>query len=327
MDECKLCNQRFNNQNSVRRHVGRKHPETSLRDYIVQHELGGIHPTCECGCGAHVSFYKNKFGRFVRGHMARVPHIRQQIVEGGRSVVDVPGFLEMERAQATALWRDETYKAKQAASRSDLTAPYNTTRHANLKKAHAEPELRRANSVRTAAWWQSVDGEAMRIHMASDEFKRICSEATRVALAAPETRKRLSDAVREAIRVGRFVPKSNWPNTKKGYVRNPTSGLEEWHESGWELEFSELLTRASVEYDRSSDLLRVPYVDGALIDRDYYPDYHLPAFALVVEVKGRLTEDDPYKFMTARRFYASIGLEYVVVLRNEFDVLLERVSP
>lgn len=70
---CKECDLEFDTLDSLRRHRVQKHKISAEQTY-VDYILGGIKPTCECGCGEHTKFLsiEKGFVKFIRGHASRV---------------------------------------------------------------------------------------------------------------------------------------------------------------------------------------------------------------------------------------------------------------
>lgn len=70
---CKECKQEFELLDSLRRHNNQKHKINAEETYI-EYVIGGIKPTCKCGCGEITNFLSIEKGYvdYVRGHAARV---------------------------------------------------------------------------------------------------------------------------------------------------------------------------------------------------------------------------------------------------------------
>lgn len=71
MYECKLCDKKFNNYESLRKHSGRTHKIPSEQFY-VEFYLNGIHPVCKCGCGETTKFTGHGFKEYKQGHISRI---------------------------------------------------------------------------------------------------------------------------------------------------------------------------------------------------------------------------------------------------------------
>lgn len=67
---CSRCDAKFEEYDSLKRHAGRVHKIHSSQSYI-EYQLGGIAPTCKCGCGELVGWRKNKFYDYARDHIDR----------------------------------------------------------------------------------------------------------------------------------------------------------------------------------------------------------------------------------------------------------------
>lgn len=67
---CKICQISFTR---LAPHVIRRHG-VEFKDYLLQHELGGVPPKCKCGCGQDAPFSRSQGMRFlvyIHGHSAR----------------------------------------------------------------------------------------------------------------------------------------------------------------------------------------------------------------------------------------------------------------
>jgi len=71
--ECTRCEKEFDNDDALRKHVGRKH-KISAENFYVEYKLNCIRPTCACRCGEEVKFntWQRGFSSFVPGHQNRV---------------------------------------------------------------------------------------------------------------------------------------------------------------------------------------------------------------------------------------------------------------
>ena len=68
MVKCHECNDVEMDENSLGKHL-RSH-KMLLVDYIIKHELNGIHPVCECGCGEETKWINSirSFSKTIDGH-------------------------------------------------------------------------------------------------------------------------------------------------------------------------------------------------------------------------------------------------------------------
>lgn len=70
--ECLECGKRVaNTSNVLARHIRSVH-SIEWPDYVVKHEMGGVWPTCICGCGEKLTWRKGGFGKYVKGHDATI---------------------------------------------------------------------------------------------------------------------------------------------------------------------------------------------------------------------------------------------------------------
>lgn len=73
MFDCNRCERKFDNYESLRRHVGRIHKINS-HDFFVEFKLNGIYPTCKCGCNQKTKWNVRTydFCNFIAGHQSRI---------------------------------------------------------------------------------------------------------------------------------------------------------------------------------------------------------------------------------------------------------------
>lgn len=67
---CALCGRLCKNRRSLGNHLSKSHPDWDMERYVLQHFLGGVIPTCACGCGNTVGWHKQlyKFNLYITGH-------------------------------------------------------------------------------------------------------------------------------------------------------------------------------------------------------------------------------------------------------------------
>lgn len=80
---CYECGQICNGKKGISYHVRIKHG-ISYPEYLIKHELNGVTPTCQCGCGSILTgFFGGNFTKFVNGHQTigikRSDETRQKI--------------------------------------------------------------------------------------------------------------------------------------------------------------------------------------------------------------------------------------------------------
>jgi very-short-patch-repair endonuclease len=73
MVKCKICESEFDTIDSLRRHNSQKHNINAEQTYI-DYVLGGVEPTCKCGCGKKPKYLGIDTGYrdYIRGHAARI---------------------------------------------------------------------------------------------------------------------------------------------------------------------------------------------------------------------------------------------------------------
>lgn len=73
MVKCKICESEFESIDSLRRHNSQKHNINAEQTYI-DYVLGGVEPTCKCGCGEKPKYLgiDSGYRDYIRGHVARI---------------------------------------------------------------------------------------------------------------------------------------------------------------------------------------------------------------------------------------------------------------
>lgn len=69
MLKCYECSFEAENAKGLSYHIRVRH-DKAYPDYLVEHEMNGVWPTCGCGCGQKVRFLCGKFCEHVRGHQS-----------------------------------------------------------------------------------------------------------------------------------------------------------------------------------------------------------------------------------------------------------------
>ena len=69
--QCSRCERSFASYDSLRKHTGHTHRIPGKKFYIEQ-KLGGIVPTCKCGCGTPTQWIGHGFRNYKAGHHARI---------------------------------------------------------------------------------------------------------------------------------------------------------------------------------------------------------------------------------------------------------------
>lgn len=73
MIKCKICESEFDTIDSLRRHNSQKHNINAEQTYI-DYVLGGVEPTCKCGCGEKPKYLgiDSGYRDYIIGHAARI---------------------------------------------------------------------------------------------------------------------------------------------------------------------------------------------------------------------------------------------------------------
>lgn len=93
MLKCYECSFQAENAKGLSYHVRIRHGK-AYPDYLVEHERGGVWPTCGCGCGRKVRFLCGQFCAHVGNHAhigsKRSEITRHRIADAQRSVAEKP---------------------------------------------------------------------------------------------------------------------------------------------------------------------------------------------------------------------------------------------
>lgn len=134
-------------------HLKRVHG-LKLKDYVIKHLHGGVHPTCECGCGGLVAWRNDAyFQRLIKGHVTQ----EMRRIQGQRRK-GVPTSIETRSRQSASsrLFWSSGEGRKLAEERAE-----------KLRKFHASEAGRQ---------WSLAQSRRMKEFNATDEGKRIRGE-------------------------------------------------------------------------------------------------------------------------------------------------------
>lgn len=85
MIKCKICEEEFDKSISFNYHLKKVH-EISYKDYLIENEFGGVHPTCMCGCGELVSFSTRRISRdrmgFCKYYKNHYEKVQSELTKG-----------------------------------------------------------------------------------------------------------------------------------------------------------------------------------------------------------------------------------------------------
>lgn len=129
----------------------------------------------------------------------------------------------------------------------------------------------------------------------------------------------------------RKVATFSWSFIKHCTQQHSITQKYEQFDSGLELSFSKKLAEMGIIAEKN-ETKSIQYFDSELNERNYFPDFFIPEFKMVIETKGMLSHTDPYKFFAARQFYINKGFDYRVLTHrdlNEFynELLSRKSSP
>lgn len=186
--------------------------------------------------------------------------------------------------------------------------------HAALK--NQTPEFADHMSRLKHALWDDPEWASdQRAMMSTPEYAAAVSQSTQRALADPIIRERLSAHMRDQYASGQRKPQTNWSNIKGSWAPNGLTGVDEWYDSGWELEFAETCWARNIPTQRNG--LIVPYVVAGVC-HSYHVDFMLPSLLRAVEIKGQRCAVDDLKEQVATETCVRLGLTYVILRKRDF---------
>jgi len=285
--QCLECNRLCTSFNNLKRHASQHLP---WNQYVMKHVLN---PKCGCGCGGDVNFYKDHWKKYIHKHAHLDPDVLKRCQDGGGEWCKDPDNRQQMRDVMLDKWKDPDYVAQQQKTRSDPNAPYNTTRNDRVRELARTPERRAESSrIKTEHWNNAEYREKVLAIYRSPENRLKISQGTTKGLAPEEIRKKISDGVKQSIREGRFNPTSNYHNLIRSEWDNPLTGIHEFFTCGWERIFAEACVHQGIIALHKHEI-RIDYfnpADGK--DHVYTPDFYLPEENVLVEIKGKVYEDN-----------------------------------
>jgi hypothetical protein len=167
--------------------------------------------------------------------------------------------------------------------------------------------FRKAVSDAAKERWQ-VKGDQYRETMRSQEFRDKVSVATKAALDNDESREMLSIRASRNQALGIIAPN----RTKRSWMFNPFTGVDEHLDSGWERIVLEEAIRRNIPITRNKTIF-IPYDDFEGKHHRYVPDFVTLSGKTVIEVKGMMTPIDAVKFSFAQVHCSNLGASFVVL--------------
>lgn len=308
---CPYCELKFFRK-SLTRHVSRKH-KIFPKELSILIDYDGKCPLCECGCGLNVTFNKGKFKRFYHSHACRDPIIKQKMINGGIEASKDKEKLEKTKIKLRNLWLNKDFREKQIKNRNNNDLEWKKSWYCSMKKVWKNDEYRKKLSIRLKKQWQDKEwSKKQLIKLQSNEFKEKVSKATTIALSSPKIREQLSNSAKNAFIIGRRVPKSNWENIKGEYKINLLTNENEWMDSGWESLFAQQCDLNKIKYLKNGHY-KIQYQGIDFKQHTYHPDFFLPERNHIIEIKGRIIENDQLKWKYTNEFCESNDLKFFVL--------------
>lgn len=291
----------------------------TFEEYIIKHKFMGNRPSCSCGCGAPVTFRKGTFKRFIRGHAAKDPVLRQQMIDAGSMAAANPEKRAKISNALIAKWRDDQSYRQRVHSQVNYERRVKALRISTTTPKFKE----KMRQMKQALWSDEKWAMKQRVIFSSEKFSDAVSTATKAALSTTERHDAMSVAAKMAYAQGRKRPKSNWSNVKSGYRPDPFfPDKNVWFDSAWEHEFMVNCHSFGVSCLREPFI--IPYVRQSGEVASYFPDF-LVEDRVIVEIKGQETDDDAQKYEAGRRFALSKCLTYVVIKKPMFKEFIKGI--
>jgi len=122
----------------------------------LQEEYNGVWPLCGCGCGQKVSFYKNDFSTYCKGHHHKGKTFPQEVRDNvskrtQEAIKNVPKEVRINRARIAALARDTDSYAN-ADKSFYSTQEYRDKMSESVSKALAVPEVKKRMLEGQSRW-------------------------------------------------------------------------------------------------------------------------------------------------------------------------------
>lgn len=296
---CPWCHKPFDFEGSIVRHATRVHKKRRYDyDLLVKHN--GVVPKCACGCEQDVAYSQHFFGfnRFIHGHQQRDPDVLAAMLAGS-----VTADRELLSQRKKEWWTDPTNAEKQ----QKVKATWTTAMQRGHAVARTTPEYTANISNRMKEQWSSEWGQQHREYCKTQEFRDTVSANTKQAVDNDVIRDKLSRLASQNQANGKIGTNL----TKRTWVLNPFTGVVEHFDSGWEVTLLNNAVARGIPIKRNSDVF-IPYQDINGRSHRYVPDFVTLSGLTLIEVKGRMTDNDVLKLAAGEAHAQASSLSFVV---------------
>lgn len=259
MIECKICKKECKNFNSLGKHLHHSHPNVSSEDYYLEH-IGKANPTCICGC-------KKKFRGFSEGYREFCSvKCRSNNIEPTRywSGKKQPEDMIARRVSNTDQVEKEAIKAKNNMEKYGVS---NVSQLAEVKAMLSVSARGRKNPRK--------DGHQ----------QKIIESKTRNGTSkhSEDSKQKIRDSINR-VYSSDDPPITLSENNHKNHVTGYFNGM--FYRSSYELRFMQYCDKNNIVFlSAENKEYRCPYEDVDGKKRWYYPDYYLPDYDVVIEIK------------------------------------------
>ncbi len=175
--------------------------------------------------------------------------------------------------------------------------------------------------------WDDPDwAERQRKIMSSDDVKLKQSKVIKLALSNPEVKERISIKTREAYANGAKPSGANWKNIKREMKLNPFSGCIERMDSQWESKFLQHCIDENIHCIKYHDIVIQYFREGESLESNYFPDFLLKDYNIVVEVKGRRFPVDYIKKAALEKYCSEHSMRCIELGLKDFDDFFKGIT-
>lgn len=301
MIECKICNKIFKNLNSLGKHLYNSHSNITAEEYYVTH-IGKVSNVCICG-------NRKKFRNLGEGY-------REYCSVKCRSNNTEPARYWAGKKQPEEMIKKRISNTDQALKESKKVE--NNLKKYGVSNVAQIPEVR--NTL-------SLSGLGRKNPRKDGQQQKIIDAKIRNG-----TNKHTSES-KEKIRnsLNKLYSSDNPPvtlseNNHKNHITGYFNGL--FYRSSYELRFMKYCDKNNIDFiSAENKTYRCPYEDVEGKRRWYYPDYYLPKYNIVIEIKpaSMLTNENVQRKISAGKMHHNLIVVDESVLEN-LDMLFEELN-
>lgn len=301
MLECKICNKMFKNLNSLGKHLHHSHTEITPEEYYNTY-IGKVSSVCVCG-------NKKKFRSLGEGY-------RKYCSTKCRSNNIQPTKYWSGKKQSKEMIKRRISNTNQTLKES-VKAKNNLVKYGFSNIAQI-PEIRKAVSLALKGRkCPRKDGQQQKIINAKIRNGTNKHKA--------ETKEKIRNSLNK-IYSSDNPPVTLSENNHKNHVTGYYNGL--FYRSSYELRFMKYCDENGIKFiSAENKTYRCPYEDNKGKRRWYYPDYYLPEYNIVIEIKpaSMLTIENVQRKINAGKAYHNLIVVDETILDN-LDKLFEELN-